>query len=344
MKKSFLNKKWISGLLFVFILISASFSGCVDSDQEQETAAEAAKTTQTEEIPKPQANIKTETAVQTVTEGKNTSKEELKTLKIGLIPAEDSAEMIEKFEPVRLYLEKELGMEVQTFTATDYTSVVEAMRSDKVDVGFFGPLSYVLAAEQAGAEAIIAGGENGTLGSYTSCIITYKGSEINNMDDLFKNSKDLTFSFVDPASTSGNLIPRGYLLSQGLNPDTDFKECVFSGGHDASGLAVKSKKVDAGAIYNIGYNRMVEEGILDKEEVFIIWESDPIPSSPIAVRGSLDPELKEKIQKAFLDLQVKDPEAMEIFESQWEENKEYVPVNDSTYDYIRTIARGLDYI
>jgi phosphonate transport system substrate-binding protein len=343
MKKRFLNKKWISGLILVFILISAFVSGCADSGKQQMTA-NPAESTETQASSNVETSIKKETVAETSEPQSPTPKEELKTLKIGLVPSEDSAEMVEKFEPVRLYLEKELGMQVQTFTATDYTSVVEAMRSDKVDVGFFGPLSYVLAAEQAGAEAIIAGGENGTLGSYKSCIITYKSSGINNMEDLFKNSKDLTFSFVDPASTSGNLIPRGYLLSQGLNPDTDFKECIFSGGHDASGLAVKSKKVDAGAIYDIGYNRMVEEGILDKNEVFIIWESDPIPSSPIAVRGSLDPQLKEKIQKAFLDLQVKDPKAMEIFESQWEENKEYVAVNDTTYDYIRTIAKGLDYI
>ncbi|MDK2947528.1 MAG: phosphonate transport system substrate-binding protein [Methanolobus sp.] len=268
----------------------------------------------------------------------------VETLNIGLIPTEDAIEMMEKFGPVESYLEDELNMEVEVFTATDYTSVIEAMRSGKIDVAYFGPFSYILAAEQAGAEAIIAGGENGEVGSYTSCIITHPDSGITDLDDLFENAGEVTFSFVDPASTSGNLIPRGFLLSEGLDPDKDFEESIFAGGHDASGLAVKAKKVDAGAIYTLGYERMIEEGIMTEEDAFIIWESDPIPCSPIAVRGELEPEVKQKIQQAFIDLPDKNPEAMEVFESQWEGNAEYVAVEDSTYEFIRTVASGLGYI
>ncbi|MGP8321561.1 MAG: phosphonate ABC transporter substrate-binding protein [Methanosarcinaceae archaeon] len=266
-------------------------------------------------------------------------------LRIGLIPAEDQIDMLKKFDPVNKYLETELGMEIETFTATDYSSVIEAMRSDKIDVAFFGPFSYVLAVEQAGAEAIVTGGtKTGEVATYKSCIITHPDSGINSIDDLKNNASEITFSFVDPASTSGNLIPRGYLLSIGIDPDTDFKTCMFAGGHAASGLAVKSKNVDAGAMYDIGYSRLIDSGAITPEEVIIIWKSDPIPKSPVAVRNDLDPELKKKIQQAFVDMPQKDPEAMKTFESKWEKNELYVAIDDSTYEYVRGIGRSLGYI
>jgi phosphonate transport system substrate-binding protein len=266
-------------------------------------------------------------------------------LRIGLIPAEDQLDMLKKFDPVSKYLETELGMEVETFTATDYSSVIEAMRSDKIDVAFFGPFSYVLASERAGAEAIVTGGtKTGEVATYQSCIITHPDSGINSIEDLKNNASEITFSFVDPASTSGNLIPRGYLLSIGIDPDKDFKACMFAGGHDASGLAVKSRNVDAGAMYDIGYNRLIESGAITSDEVIVIWKSDPIPKSPVAVRNDLDPELKKKIQQAFVDMPVKDPEAMKTFESKWEKNELYVAIDDSTYEYIRGIGRSLGYI
>ncbi len=267
-------------------------------------------------------------------------------LRIGLVPSDDMVEILEKFQPVQDYLENELGMEIETFRATDYSAVVEAMRSGKLDVAYFGPFSYILAAERANASAIIAGGDNATgeVGSYHSLIIANKKSGINSIDDLKAKSKETTFAFVDPASTSGNLIPRGYLFSEGIDPDKDFKESIFAGGHDAVGLAVQSGKVHAGAIYDTGFNRMVDSGALNPEEVTIIWTSEPIPKSPLAVRGDMDPELAKRIQQAFLDMPTKDPAAMESFESKWEKNAFYVPVNDSTYEYLREMAKAQGYI
>jgi len=276
---------------------------------------------------------------------KTSDEDTIGTLKIGLIPTEDQIEMLKKFGPVQEYLETELGMKVETFTATDYTSVIEAMRADKIDVAFFGPFSYVLAAEQAEAEAIVTGGtKTGDVATYHSCIVTHPDSGITCIEDLLANVSEITFSFVDPASTSGNLIPRGYLLSRGVDPDTDFKTCMFAGGHDASGLAVKSGNVDAGAMYDIGYNRLIESGVATPDDLIVIWTSDPIPKSPIAVRGDLDPLLKKRIQQAFVDMPEKDHEAMKAFESKWEKNELYVAIDDSTYEYVRGIGKSLGYI
>lgn len=106
-------------------------------------------------------------------------------LRLGLIPAEDIEEMAKAFEPVRQYLEKELGIPIEVFKATDYTAVIEAMRAKKVDVAYFGPFSYVLAAKRANAQAIVAGGDaDGKLATYHSTFVTHKDSGLKSVDDV----------------------------------------------------------------------------------------------------------------------------------------------------------------
>ncbi len=68
-----------------------------------------------------------------------------KVLRVGFVPAEDAAQVMQNAQPVVEILRKELGMEIQPFVATDYTGVVEALRANKLDVAFLTPASYVLA-------------------------------------------------------------------------------------------------------------------------------------------------------------------------------------------------------
>lgn len=263
-------------------------------------------------------------------------------LRLALVPAEDIEEMIKAFDLTKQYLESELGVEIEMFKALDYTAVIEAMRAGKVELAYFGPFSYVLAAERANARAIIGGGTaEGKLDVYHSILITHQDSGLKNIDDIKARAAELTLSFVDPASTSGYLIPRGFMESINISVDDAFKEVVFAGGHDASVLAVSARKVDFGATWEGPYERAIEAGLITPDDVPVIWRSDGIPSSPIAVRGDLDEALIKRIQQAFLDMPQKAPQAFAQFEAVWEENESYVAVTDADYDFIRQLAIGL---
>jgi phosphonate transport system substrate-binding protein len=177
---------------------------------------------------------------------------------MGLIPAENNEEMIKKFEPMRVLMEKKLGEKVKVFTATDYAGVIEAMRKKRVDIAWFGPLSYVLAEQEAGAEAVAVGIRKGQNTS------TYKSIYVARCDSGIKSLKDLkgkSVAFVDPASTSGGLVPT-YLIKQasGQMPDQYFGKFTYAGSHDAAELAVKNKTVDAAADNDITYNKMLAKG------------------------------------------------------------------------------------
>jgi phosphonate transport system substrate-binding protein len=255
-------------------------------------------------------------------------------LRMGLIPADDAAEMIRNYEPVAEYLENKLDLKLEIQVTADYTAAIEAMRNKHIDMAWFGPFSYILAVEEADAEALVNGVRRDTgVATYRSIFVTRADSGIASLDDL----KGRSFAFVDPASTSGNLIPRKILLEHGIDPDTAFSTTYFASTHNSVELAVKNGTVDAGADSDNSYDRMVASGDIDPAESVIIYKSEPIPGSPIAVRGGLSKDLKDKIRQALIDM-----DQQTIYQVQgWGNIERYQIVNDSDYDIIRETAELL---
>ncbi len=241
------------------------------------------------------------TACQELTSSSNsaTTSGTKKEIIMGLIPAENREEIEKQFEPMRAYLEKKLGIPVKTFAATKYAGVVEAMQRDKIDIAWFGPLSYVLAEKEAGAEAFAVGvrKSNGK-STYKSIYVVPGDSNIKSIQDL----KGKNVAFVSPTSTSGGLVPT-YLVKKatGKMPEEFFGKLSYAGGHDAAELAVKNKTVDAAADSDITYNKMLKNGQITKASNRIIAESEPLPGLPLAYRKELDPSLKQKIKDTFLN-------------------------------------------
>lgn len=263
--------------------------------------------------------------------------EEIKVLRMGLIPADDAEEMLRDYEPVRSYLSEKLGIPVEIKVTSDYTAAIEAMRSKHIDMAWFGPFSYVIAANVANAEAIVNGVRRSDGKSdYHSIIVTRADSKINKIADL----KGRSFAFVDPASTSGNLIPRKMLIENGVNPDKDFSTVFYAGTHNAVELAVANKKVDAGADSDNSYNRMVAAGQIDPKVNKIIFTSPPIPGSPIVVRRDLPEDFKKKIKGTLITM---DEQTIHKV-SGWGDIAKYKEVKDSDYDIIRETAKilGMD--
>ncbi len=254
-------------------------------------------------------------------------------LVMGLIPADNNEEMIKTFEPMRAYLEKKTGQKVKMFTATDYAGVVEAMKKKRVDIAWFGPLSYYLAEQEAGAEAFAVGiREGGNSPTYKSIIVTPCDSGIKSIMDL----KGKSVAFVDPASTSGGLMPT-FMVKQatGMMPQEFFGKFTYAGSHDAAELAVKNKTVDAAADNDITYPKMLEKGLITKESNCIIAESAPLPGSPLVYRGDLPAELKKQIRDAILTAH------NEIKVTGYGKISHYVAIEPKDYDMIRKMVKDL---
>lgn len=255
-----------------------------------------------------------------------------KELTVGLIPSEDSRAMIAQSKPMMDKLSQALGMPVKPFVAADYNGVIEALRSKRLDVAYLGPFSYVLGASVAEIEAFaVAETKKAGRTSYQSYIITHKDSGIKSVADL----KGKNFAFVDPSSTSGHLFPKAGLIKAGFNPDKEFGRVIFSGSHDSSAIAVQNKKIDAAAVADRILEAAFNKGIAKREDIVVVWKSDPIPESPTVWRKDLSPELKKRIQAAF----------MEVKDIPWSDQgtlNGFHPTNDAAYNVIRDTAKALN--
>jgi phosphonate transport system substrate-binding protein len=241
---------------------------------------------------------------------------------------------------MKAYLQRELHRPVEVVRVEGYGPTIEAMRAEKVDIAGYGALGYIIAAQKAGAEAIVSrGNPDGTLGGYRSQIAVPKNSPYHSLADLKAHAKDIVFSFSDPASTSGNLYPRVGLLNAGINPEKDFKKVIFSGTHPATVLTVAAGKVDAGGFSASTLPRLIELHRIAPDDLRILWTSELIPNGPTTVRKGLPEQLKKDIQAAFLAIPTKDPQLWSNIVNTYRTNTSgmsYVSVNDGTYDGLRS--------
>ena len=251
-------------------------------------------------------------------------------LKIALLPDESPATIIKKNEKLKHYLETTLGRSIDLVVTTDYSSMIEAMRRGHIDVGYFGPLSYVLLKQKMPGAIPFAAKLEGTSPTYRAVLITSTKRGVKSIGEL----KGKTVAFGDPASTSSHLIPKNMLLERaGLKAGRDYKE-VFLGAHDAVAIGVQNGTVQAGGLSRHLFDSLVDQGTIKPDRVKVLEESDPYPNYPWVLRGDLPPGLQQTIRQAFLSL--KDKEVLKPLKADG-----FAPVTDKDYNVIRSMVKIL---
>jgi len=253
-------------------------------------------------------------------------------LTVGFIPAEDSRAMVRQSQAILDIVAQHTGLKVDTFVGSDYNATIEALRAGHVDVALLGPFSYVLATTVAPVEAFAVTVIARTMQpSYKSIIIAAKDGPINSLADL----KGRTFAFVDPGSTSGFMVPSAAFVKAGITPEKDFKQVMYSGGHDATIVSVGSGKVDAGAVADRIYERGCAKGLADCNKLKVVWTSQAIPNDPLLYRKNLPEDTKRKIREAFASVK-------NLAFGEMGTVARFDPATDKDYDPIREIASALN--
>lgn len=226
-------------------------------------------------------------------------------VKLHFVPSVDAKVIEDNSKTFKTYLEKNTPYKYEVTIPQSYIAVVEAFGTKRADVAAFNTFGYILAHEKYGAEAKLTVLRHG-LATYQSQFIVKAGSPIKSLEDL--NGKKI--AFVEPASTSGYLLPLKTLNEKGIKP----KEVVFAGKHDNVVSMVYQGQVDAGAtFYSPPHkNEKGEEEIEDarrlvltqypdvKEKVVILSLSEPITNDPVVFRKEMPEEMKNKIADAMV--------------------------------------------
>ena len=217
------------------------------------------------------------------------------TLIFSYTPVEDPSVYENVFTEFMAYMAKKTGKKVRWYGAESYAAQVEAMRSGRLHVAGISTGPTVFGVNLAGyiPFAIMCKGD-GTFG-YKLQLITHKDTDIKEVKDM----KGRKIAHVTPSSNSGNQAPRALFKDMGVVPDEDYK-VIYSGKHDNSIMGVANKDYDAAPIASSVLDRMVQKGIVKREDLRIIWESDPFPTTSYGMAHNLHPDLQKQVRSAFL--------------------------------------------
>ncbi|MCP8616228.1 phosphate/phosphite/phosphonate ABC transporter substrate-binding protein [Salirhabdus salicampi] len=227
---------------------------------------------------------------------------------IGVIPAQTKGSMEDAMNKLQEELSEGLERTVKVEIYPDYNGVVEAMNYDKIDMAYFGPLTYVVANHESGAKAIITQLVDGEP-YYYSYMITHIDQPWDSLDEMIKDSGQIEFAFGDINSTSGSLIPGIELENRGVfqsEEEHEFKSVRYTGSHDATAIAVQNQGVDVGAIDSAIFDELVADGDIDGEQIKVIWKSDKLFQYPWAVHSETPKETIEQLQEIFLNIEDED--------------------------------------
>ena len=234
------------------------------------------------------------------------------TLNVQFVPTNNDGSMEAKTGPFADYLSEKLGMDVEVTLATDYSTIVEAMASGKVDLGIMPPAAYVQARNLDAAEALLSSQlvaydedtEQPLEDTYTS---TFKGEVLVKADSDMESLEDLKgkkIATLSPNSASGYIYPVAEMKDLGIDPLTD---CTLTTVNDIPSeiTAVLNGQQDAcfvfqGARY-VFASKFSDYDLFKDLKVLYLTEGD-IPNDAIAVQPSMDDELKDKINEVFLNM------------------------------------------
>ena len=247
---------------------------------------------------------------------------------MSFVPSGDTQDIIASGDTLAQMVSERTDLVVRANVGTDFSSVREAMCAGQAQIGWLNTFNYVLANEQCGVDAALATSRFGS-STYAGQIIVRADSGISTIADL----KGKVMCWVDPASTSGYIIPRIMLAAEGINPDTDFSQTIEAGSHNNVVTQVYNGDCDAGATFSDARTGIEEEFPDVLDQVVVLATTSDIPNDSVSFIQDFPAEMRTAIVAALLDISAS-PEGQEALNTLYN-IESLVESSDSFYDVFR---------
>lgn len=260
-------------------------------------------------------------------------------IKLFFVPSVDAKVIESNAKVIEAWLEANTPYKFETAIPASFIAVVEAFGSKRADVAAINTFGYIIANDKYGVEARLTAIRHGDA-TYKAQFVAKEGGPIKTVAD-FAGKK---VAFVDPASTTGFLLPKKLLNDRGIKPAQE----VFAMKHDSVISMIYQGQVDGGATF---YSPPHENEIQDarrlvktqypdvEKKVKIVELTEAVPNDPIVFRKDLPEEMKKNLTEAFQKF-IKTPEGLQAFKNiySYTDLKE---AKDSDYDTVRAMLKSL---
>jgi phosphonate transport system substrate-binding protein len=260
--------------------------------------------------------------------------EKYPTINFGVLTLENQMTTVDRYNIYIEYAEKKLGVKIKLFQASDYAGVGQALIAGHLQMARIGGAGYASAwldCDGCIEPLVTTEGLDGTTG-YFSILTVKSDSSYQELGDLQGKS----IAFADPNSTSGYIVPMVSLTKAGIDPLTYFGHTSFSGGHEQSVLALLKGTYDAVFTWtsegdSFGNLRMMmDKGLLERDQVRVVWKSDPIRNPLLAVRKELPEQMKKDIAQMYFDMATENQDVLRA--AAQGDVRRYVSVTHADYE------------
>lgn len=262
------------------------------------------------------------------------------TLYVGGIPDQDTALLVRRFGSLADYLGERLGVDVEYVPIVDYAAVVTGFRNGDIHLAWYGGLTGVQARNAVPGASAIA--QRPRDERFLSVFVVGADVDATSLADL----AGLTFTFGSESSTSGHLMPRHFLLRDGVDPETDFRGLPnFSGSHDKTWKLVESGAYQAGALNEAVWSKAVDEGRVDLSKIRALQTTEPYYDYNWTVRPDLDAAFgdgfTDRLRDALLTMS-EDADGRALLEAF--QTDSFIATANENYAAIEDVARKLGMI
>jgi phosphonate transport system substrate-binding protein len=266
-------------------------------------------------------------------------------LRMSFIPDNNVAALEKVAGKVSAYLKEATGLDVRYEKASDYQACVNGLAANKLDLVWFGGVTYCQAVERTEGKTVLVACRDIDLKfkSYfianADALAAGKVKVVDKLADLKPMLKDLTFTFGAKDSTSGHIMPRHFLVQAGVAPEKDMKggpQYQLQGGHGATFKAVAGGQVDLGVLNYTVWDSQKPE---DKAKAPIVFTTPEYVDYCFAAHERLGQDVIGTIRKALVALDAKNPEHKEVLDA-WKCNA-FVEADPKHWDGMRKVLAEL---
>lgn len=231
------------------------------------------------------------------------------TLTIGFIPVEKADELTPKAQALEVFLENELGVDVEIVVPSGYEAIIEGMRFGHIDAAFMDTGPAWITHHRTGAEAVLAELVAGKVNYQATVWTLAENDSIQSIEDTI--GKRVAFTSITGSSgfvrPMGTLVTEGHIVIEGDDIvalqsalTNNFESHTFAGGYKAALELLLLDQVDVAFGSDIAPKKYLD--IEDQAKLRPVTTIGPVPSHVFMVNSDMSESTRDALVSTLIKL------------------------------------------
>ena len=245
-------------------------------------------------------------------------------LTLAVLPYMSPPHILDTFEPLATYLSAKTKIPMRIKTSVDFEKFVQQTLLHRYDLVISNPYLYLKLHKQGNYEPLVA-----DTNPFQTVFVTLKLSKIQSIKDV----KGKRIGVLPKGALAGYVLPLDYLHQKGMRENKDLTLVEYN-TFDLILTALLDNKIDVGCFW-LPYLELISDKTQNKTRTFAVTTKFVL--DPYSVRKDLPENLKQKLRKAFIELNYDNEEQKQILKRTGARG--FALVKDSDYNEMREFAK-----